>query len=62
MAADDRRDALEAIFSAVVAAAHPATMLATHLPEPPKGRVMLLAAGKAGASMAAAAADHYARH
>ena len=54
-----KRTDLTAIFEAAVAAAHPATILAAHLPEVPKGRIVVLAAGKAAASMAAAAVFHY---
>ena len=39
---------LEDLFNTAVAAAHPATCLPPHLPAPPsKGRLILLAAGKA---------------
>ena len=51
--------ALRTIFDAVVAAAHPADILAPHLPKAPAGRVIILGAGKAGASMAAAAVAFY---
>jgi hydroxypyruvate reductase len=47
------------LFGTAVASAHPRLCLPAHLPEPPKGRLVLLAAGKAGASMAAVAAAHY---
>ncbi|MDE0924293.1 glycerate kinase type-2 family protein [Aurantimonas coralicida] len=50
---------LTTIFEAAVAAAHPASILAAHLPPPPPGRIVVLAAGKAAASMAAAAVAHY---
>ncbi|NDW03537.1 glycerate kinase type-2 family protein [Jiella pacifica] len=50
---------LEEIFTACVGAAHPAKILAEHLPEPPTGRIVVLAAGKAAASMASAAFEHY---
>ncbi|MEP0510158.1 MAG: glycerate-2-kinase family protein, partial [Aurantimonas coralicida] len=50
---------LTTIFEAAVAAAHPASILAAHLPPPPPGRIVILAAGKAAASMAAAAVAHY---
>jgi hydroxypyruvate reductase len=51
---------LEHLFRTAVAAAHPARCLAPHLPEPPRaGRLIVLAAGKAGASMAEAAERHY---
>src|SRR5882757_9744151 len=55
----DTRPLLRTIFDAAVAAAHPDTILGAHLPAPPKGRVICLAAGKAAAAMAAAAERHY---
>src|SRR5690349_4271049 len=55
----DRRPLLRAIFDAAVAAAHPGVVLARHLPAPPNGRVICLAAGKGAAAMAAAAEAHY---
>ena len=51
---------LETLFNAAVAAAHPATCLPPHLPVPPaKGRLILLAAGKAAGSMIEVAEQHY---
>ncbi len=41
-------------FHAAVAAADPLKILATHLPTPPKGRTLVVGAGKAAASMARA--------
>ena len=55
----DRRPLLRAIFDAAVAAAHPDAVLASHLRPVPKGRVIVLAAGKGAAAMAAAAERHY---
>jgi glycerate 2-kinase len=55
----DRRPLLRAIFDAAVAAAHPEMVLAAHLPKPPAGRVICLAAGKGAAAMAKAAEHHY---
>ena len=55
----DRRPLLRAIFDAAVAAAHPKSILASHLPTPPRGRIICLAAGKGAAAMAAAAERHY---
>jgi glycerate 2-kinase len=55
----DTRPLLRTIFDAAVAAAHPDGILGAHLPAPPKGRVICLAAGKAAAAMAAAAERHY---
>jgi hydroxypyruvate reductase len=53
------RAVLLAAFDAAVAAAHPSRCLPRRLPPPPAGRLILLAAGKAGASMAAVAEAHY---
>lgn len=55
------RRVLDGIFDACVEAAHPQAILPAHLPELPAGRVVVLAAGKAAASMAAAAVTHYDR-
>jgi hydroxypyruvate reductase len=55
-----RRAFLESLFNTAVAAAHPGNGLVPHLPEPPgSGRLIILAAGKAGASMAEVAERHY---
>jgi glycerate 2-kinase len=59
MSSNDRRALTREIFGAAVAAAHPARRLAAHLPPPPKGRIVLLGAGKAAGSMIAAAEAHY---
>src|SRR5438128_1171019 len=48
------RDLLEDLFRTAVAAADPARAIATHLPEPPRGRTVVVGAGKASAQMAAA--------
>jgi hydroxypyruvate reductase len=45
---------LRSLFDAAVAAAAPGKVLASHLPPPPKGPVLVLGAGKASAAMAAA--------
>jgi hydroxypyruvate reductase len=55
----DKRPLLRKIFDAAVAAAHPDRILGMHLPAPPKGRIICLAAGKAAGAMAAAAEAHY---
>jgi glycerate 2-kinase len=55
----DRRPLLRMIFDAAVAAAHPDVVLAAHLRPLPKGKVIVLAAGKGAAAMAAAAERHY---
>ncbi len=48
---------LRRLFDAAVAAALPAGLVARHLPEPPKGRTIVLGAGKASAAMAKAVED-----
>ncbi|HET9715626.1 MAG TPA: glycerate kinase [Pseudolabrys sp.] len=53
---------LAGLYSAAVAAAHPRTFLAPLLPPPPRGRVILLAAGKAAGSMSEVAESHYLDH
>lgn len=53
MAVDHRRLLLE-MFDAAVGAAAPARCLPRHLPPPPKGRTVVVGAGKAAAAMAAA--------
>jgi glycerate 2-kinase len=54
------RTLLEGLFRTAVTAAHPASALPPHLPAPPRsGRLLILAAGKAGGSMATAAERHY---
>jgi glycerate 2-kinase len=51
---------LEDLFAKAVAAAHPSTCLAPHLPSPPRnGQLILLAAGKAAGSMIEVAEAHY---
>lgn len=53
------RPLLEESFRAAVAAADPLKIVAGHLPAPPRGRTFVAAAGKAGASMAAAVEAHW---
>ncbi len=57
MAWDDARavTALLAMWNAAVAAADPLACLAPHLPAPPRGRIIVVGAGKAAAKMAWAA-------
>jgi glycerate 2-kinase len=45
---------LESLFHRAVAQAQPALAVARHLPEPPKGRTIVIGAGKASAQMARA--------
>src|ERR1700674_960949 len=59
MAASSRQ-LLESLFRTAVAAAHPSQCLPPNLPEPPpRGRLVVLAAGKAAGSMTEAAERHY---
>ncbi len=48
------RRVLRAMFDGAVASADPAKVIAAHLPDPPCGRCVVVGAGKAAASMAAA--------
>ncbi|MFD1332729.1 glycerate kinase [Methylopila musalis] len=59
MTPDERRSLLRRAFDAGVAAAHPAVCLPAHLPAPPKGRVIVLAAGKGGGACAEIAETFY---
>jgi hydroxypyruvate reductase len=47
------------MFDAAVGAASPAVCVPPHLPAPPKGRTIVVGAGKAAAAMAAAVEAHY---
>jgi len=53
------RSFLADLFRTAVAAAHPATCLPPLLPQPPAGKLILLAAGKAAGSMAEVAEGFY---
>lgn len=57
----DHRELLRAMFDAAVGAASPAVCLPQHLKSitPPKGRTIVVGAGKAAASMAAAVEAHW---
>jgi hydroxypyruvate reductase len=55
----EERQFLRALFDAAVAAALPARVVPGHLPPPPKGRTIVLGAGKASAAMAKAVEDHW---
>ena len=56
----DPRALLRQMFDAAVAAAQPAHNVTPHLPLPPKGRLVVIGAGKASAAMARAVEDHWA--
>jgi glycerate 2-kinase len=53
------REFLRSLFDAALAAADPARCVAPHLPSPPKGRTIVVGAGKAAAKMARAVEDHW---
>ena len=53
------RDLLRQMFDAAIAAAQPALCVPANLPEPPKGRLVVIGAGKASAAMARAVEDHW---
>ena len=55
----DRRALLRAMFDAAIAAAQPALCVPRHLPAAPKGRLVVIGAGKASAAMARAVEDHW---
>jgi len=59
MPASDPRVLLRSLFDAAVAAADPAVIVPQHLPAPPKGRTIVVGAGKAAAAMAAAVEAHW---
>jgi hypothetical protein len=53
------RDLLRSMLDAAVAAALPARIAPVHLPEPPKGRTIVVGVGKASAAMAQALEQHW---
>src|SRR5262245_51947669 len=59
MTAAQPRDLLRRLFEAALAAADPARCVPQHLPTPPKGRTIVVGAGKAAAKMARAVEDHW---
>lgn len=55
----DARGFLRSLFDAALAAADPLRCLPPHLPPPPKGRLVVVGAGKASAAMARAVEEHW---
>ena len=53
------RELLEGSFHAAVGAADPLQVVPPHLPQPPRGRTLVVGAGKAAASMAMAVESHW---
>src|SRR5437868_12573396 len=56
---DAPRDLLRRMFNAAIKAAQPELCVPPHLPAPPKGRLVVIGAGKASAAMARAVEDHW---
>jgi glycerate 2-kinase len=59
MSIDDPRALLADSFNAALAAVDPIKIVPQHLPQPPKGRTVVVGAGKAAASMALAVEQHW---
>jgi hydroxypyruvate reductase len=57
--ADSARALLKALFDAAVAAAQPNKCIPPHLPAAPRGRLIVVGAGKASAAMARAVEQHW---
>ena len=59
MGALEPRQLLRSMFDAAIAAAQPALCIPAHLPRKPRGRLIVIGAGKASAAMAKAVEDHW---
>ena len=59
MSASDARTVLVEAYEAAVATAHPRQVVPPHLPPLPRGRLVVIGAGKASAAMARAVERHY---
>ena len=59
MTQDSPRALLRSMFDAAINAAQPAQCLPPHLPPPPRGRTIVVGAGKASAAMARALETHW---
>jgi glycerate 2-kinase len=59
MNSNDDRDLLRSLFRAAVDAADPMRIVPPHLPAPPRGRTLVIGAGKASAQMARAVEAHW---
>lgn len=53
------RELLKAMFLSAVSRAHPREVISAYLPSPPKGRTVVIGAGKAAAAMAYAVEEHW---
>src|SRR3954454_2379151 len=56
---DSPHSLLRAMFDAAIGAALPEKIVPRHLPAPPKGRTIVVGAGKASAAMARAVEEHW---
>lgn len=56
---NDPRELLQRMFDAAVEAAQPVHCVPPHLPAPPRGRLVVIGAGKASAAMARAVEEHW---
>lgn len=56
---DQARSLLRSLFDAALRAADPSLAVPPHLPPPPRGRTIVVGAGKAAAAMAKAVEDHW---
>lgn len=59
MHVEDPNEILRGLFAAAVEAANPVTAVARNLPEPPAGRTVAIAVGKAAVPMAQSLEDHW---
>ena len=59
MAHPDEGQFLRGLFAQAIASAQPDLCLPPHLPEPPKGRLIVIGAGKGAASMAKSVEAHW---
>jgi hydroxypyruvate reductase len=55
----DEGQFLRGLFAQAIASAQPDLCLPPHLPEPPRGRLIVIGAGKGAASMAKSVEDHW---
>ncbi|MEF8703878.1 MAG: glycerate kinase [Candidatus Accumulibacter sp. UW26] len=55
----EARNLLRTLFEAAITAAQPAHCVPLHLPEPPRGRLIVIGAGKASAAMARALEENW---
>ena len=53
------RELLRSMFDAAIASAQPALCVPPELPDPPRGRLIVVGAGKASAAMARAVEQHW---